>query len=111
MQSDPQADYVLILHEVEDYARWKAIFDAAAQMRSDAGEIEYHLLASATNARQVVHFSRWRSLKAARAFFESEALVEIRRKAGVRAPEFLYLHGLESALLPLPGSQPGPDSQ
>lgn len=111
MPSDPQADYVLILHEVEDYGRWKAIFDEAAQMRSNAGEIEYHLLASAANMRQVVHFSRWRSLEAARAFFESEALVEIRRKAGVRAPEFLYLRGLESGTLLLPGSQPGNYSQ
>lgn len=109
MQSDPQADYVLILHEVEDYPRWKAIFDAAAQMRSDAGEIAYRLLASAADPAHVVHFSRWRSLEAARAFFESEALVEIRRKAGVKAPEFLYLKGLEAAVLPPPSRRPGND--
>jgi len=107
MQPFPQADYVLILHEVEDYPRWKAIFDEAAQMRSDAGEIEYRLLASAGNAHQIVHFSRWRSLEDARQFFESERLIEIRRQAGVRAPEFLYLHGLECAALPLPNGELG----
>lgn len=94
-------EFVLILHEVEDYAKWKAIFDQAAPMRSAAGEIDYHLLAAAGNARQIVHFSRWRSLEAARLFFESEALVEIRRLAGVKAPEFLYLHGIERAVLPV----------
>ena len=33
--------YVLIIHEVEDYAAWKAIFDNAAQIRKEAGEISY----------------------------------------------------------------------
>lgn len=104
-----QSGHVLIIHEVEDYAKWKQIFDQAAQMRSDAGEIEYHLLAAAGNARQVVHFSRWRSLEAARQFFESDALVEIRRRAGVRAPAFLYLHEITRALLPPPQTAAGPD--
>jgi heme-degrading monooxygenase HmoA len=102
------AEFVLIIHEVQDYPKWKAIFDQAAQMRSDAGEIEYHLLAAAGNARQVVHFSRWRSLEAARAFFDSDALVEIRRRAGVRAPEFLYLHEVERAALPPPQTASAP---
>lgn len=102
------AEFVLIIHEVQDYPKWKAIFDQAAQMRSDAGEVEYHLLAAAGNARQVVHFSRWRSLAAARAFFESEELVEIRRRAGVQAPEFLYLHEVERAALPSPRTAAAP---
>ena len=38
-----------------------------------------------------MHLSTWTSHDAARRFFESERLVEIRRQAGVRAPEFIYL--------------------
>lgn len=34
----------------------------------------------------MVHFSRWKSLEAARADFETPELVEIRRVAGVKAP-------------------------
>lgn len=93
------AEYVLIVHEVADYAAWKAIFDKAAAIRRDAGEIEYRLLAFDGDANRVVHFSRWSSLIAARAFFESPELVEIRRAAGVRAPEFLYLKGIEAGVL------------
>lgn len=92
-------EYVLIVHEVEDYAKWKAIFDDAATIRREAGEIEYRLLAFDTDANRVVHFSRWSSLSAARAFFESPELVEIRRVAGVRAPEFLYLKEIEAGIL------------
>lgn len=91
--------FVLIVHDVEDYARWKQVFDDAAAIRREAGEIEYRLLASESDARRVVHFSRWTALSAARAFFESPELVEIRRVAGVRAPEFLYLNAIEAGVL------------
>ena len=99
MTETAQEGFVLILHEVEDYPRWKAIFDAAATIRHAAGEVEYHLLAAETDARQVVHFSRWRSLAAARAFFESAELVDIRKRAGVKAPDFHYLREVEKGVL------------
>lgn len=103
MNAPAEAEFVLIIHEVADYPKWKAIFDAAAAMRHAAGEIDYHLLASSSNERQVVHFSRWRSLDAARRFFESDELIEIRQRAGVQAPEFLYLRQIEKEVL---GSAP-----
>lgn len=91
--------FVLILHEVEDYPTWKAIFTDAAAMRHAAGEIDYQLLADEAEGRKIVHFSRWRSLGAARAFFESDALVEIRKRAGVHAPQFFYLREIERDVL------------
>lgn len=91
--------HVQIVHEVEDYAAWKAVFDAAASIRKEAGEISYQLLRFDRDANQIVHFSRWQSLQQARDFFESERLVEIRRQAGVKAPTFLYLDEIESAVL------------
>ena len=91
--------HVLIIHDVADYSAWKAIFDEAAGIRRDAGEISYQLLKHQGDANRIVHFSRWRSLEAARGFFESERLVEIRRRAGVQAPEFLYLQELEHGVL------------
>lgn len=91
--------FVLIIHEVDDYTKWKAIFDDAASLRKAGGEIEYRLLSFDTEERQVVHFSRWTSLAAARVFFESPELVEVRRIAGVKAPQFLYLNGLEAGVL------------
>ncbi|MDT4331652.1 antibiotic biosynthesis monooxygenase [Methylomonas sp. MED-D] len=87
--------YVLIIHEVEAYPAWKAIFDQAADMRKHAGERRYQLLCQADDANRVVHFSEWSSLDSARRFFESAELVAIRRQAGVKAPEFLYLDEIE----------------
>ncbi|MDW5312770.1 antibiotic biosynthesis monooxygenase [Rhizobium sp. PL01] len=91
--------YVLIIHEVADYPAWKAVFDGAAGIRRDAGEIAYQVLKYDTDPNRIVHFSQWRSLTAAREFFESERLIEIRARAGVKAPEFIYLDQLESGVL------------
>lgn len=90
---------VLIIHEVEDYAAWKTIFDQAAGIRKSAGEISYQLLRYDNDANNIVHFSVWSSLENARRFFESPELVEIRKKAGVKAPNFIYLQEIERAVL------------
>lgn len=92
-------DYVLIIHVVKDYAAWKHIFDGAATLRRNAGECAYYVLRDASDPNRIVHFSRWASIAQARAFFESPELVEIRRRAGVEAPEFIYLRSLEEGVL------------
>ncbi|MGB5959022.1 MAG: antibiotic biosynthesis monooxygenase [Coleofasciculaceae cyanobacterium] len=92
-------EYVLIIHEVEDYEAWKQIFDNAASIRKEAGEQSYQVLKYDNNANKIVHFSQWISIANAKAFFESPKLVEIRRQAGVKAPEFIYLEELEAGVL------------
>ncbi len=91
--------HVLIIHEVESYPAWKAIFDQAADIRKQAGELSFQLLRFDTNANNIVHFSEWTSLENARIFFESPELIEIRRVAGVKAPNFIYLHEIERGVL------------
>ena len=91
--------HVLIIHEVADYAAWKRVFDGAAQIRKEAGELSYQLLRYEDEPRKIVHFSAWVSIAAARAFFESPRLVKIREEAGVHSPEFIYLEQLEAGTL------------
>jgi quinol monooxygenase YgiN len=88
--------YVLIIHEVANYAAWKKVFDQAADIRKEAGERTYQVLKYENDANQIVHFSAWTSIADARAFFESPRLVQIRKEAGVKAPEFIYLEQLEA---------------
>ncbi len=91
--------HVLIIHEVDDYPAWKAVFDGAAAMRHAAGERAYRVLRYDDAPRRIVHFSEWTSADAARAFFESPELVELRERAGVRAPTFTYLEQIEEGVL------------
>ena len=87
--------HVLILHHVDDYPAWKAVFDGAAELRRRAGERSYQVLRDPREPNLIVHFSAWTSLEAARRFFESPELVRIRAEAGVHATEFHYLEELE----------------
>lgn len=91
--------YVLIIHEVDSYPEWQEGFDRAAALRKDSGEIEYQVLKYENEDNKIVHFSKWESLDQAKAFFESEEVAEIRRKLGVRTPEFIYLDELERGVL------------
>ena len=91
--------HVLIVHEVADYAAWKAVFDGAAGIRREAGERSFQVLRYEDDDRRIVHFSEWTSCADARAFFESPELQRIRDEAGVREPEFVYLEELDSGIL------------
>ena len=82
-----------------DYPAWKTVFDNAADIRREAGERAFQVLKYDTDPNRIVHFSTWTSHADARAFFESPRLVEIRRIAGVKAPEFIYLDELEAGVL------------
>lgn len=91
--------YVLIIHKVENYTAWKKIFDDAVTIRKNAGEISYQILKYPECPNKIVHFSNWSSIDNAKAFFESPELVKIRKEAGVKSPEFIYLEQLESGVL------------
>jgi len=91
--------HVLIIHEVADYPAWKRVFDEAGAMRKDAGEYTYQVLRDKEDAHMIVHFSAWSSHDDAMRFFHSPELEKIRHKAGVKAPNFIYLHQLESGIL------------
>ena len=87
--------HVLIVHKIADYHQWHTIFEEAAPLRKAAGELRYQLLATEDDGNQIIHYSQWSTLETARAFFESDQLVEIRKSAGVDAPQFHYLSLIE----------------
>ena len=91
--------HVLIIHEVANYEAWKKVFDQAAGIRKQAGERTYQVLKHENDSNKIVHFSVWTSIADAKAFFESPRLVQIRKEAGVKAPEFIYLEELEAGVL------------
>ena len=92
-------EHVLIIHEVADYEAWKKVFDGAAAMRREAGERSYQVLRYQDDPNRIVHFSVWTSIDDAKRFFESPRLVQIRKEAGVKSPDFIYLEELEAGTL------------
>ncbi len=91
--------HLLIIHEVENYAAWKQIFDDAAGIRKAAGEISYQVFRYNDEPNKIVHLSIWDDKRKAEQFFNSPELIKIRADAGVRSPEFIYLNLLEAGVL------------
>jgi quinol monooxygenase YgiN len=91
--------FVLIIHEVKDYNVWKMIFDQAAIIRKEAGEISYQVLKYQNEPNKIIHLSVWSSHQKAKQFFESPKLIKIRQAAGVKHPDFIYLDQLEHGFL------------
>jgi len=83
--------YVLIIHEVESYPAWKAVFDQAAEIRKNAGEISYQLLRYDNDANNIVHFSQWSSLDNARQFSSRRSWWNSGKKLASR-PRNLFIY-------------------
>lgn len=83
--------WVVVIHRVDDYGRWRAAFDGAAELRRAAGELSFRVLVADDDAEQVVHLARWTSTADARAFFTSPDVIAIRVAAGVHEPQFHFL--------------------
>ena len=88
-----------VVHVVQEWDAWKQVFDDASGIHREAGERSSQVLRDVNQPNRVVHFSEWTSVVAARAFFESPRLVQIRAEAGVEAPEFLYLAEVDAGVL------------
>lgn len=91
--------HLLIIHEVEDYTAWKKVFDNAAGIRKEAGEISFQVFRYDSEPNKVVHLSLWDDMQNAEQFFNSPRLVQIRKDAGVKEPEFIYLDLFDKGIL------------
>jgi quinol monooxygenase YgiN len=91
--------HALVIHHVADYPKWKQIFDNAAALRREAGEISFQVHIHAEDPHRVVHHAAWKSVEHARTFFESPEIEAIRKAAGVERPEFHYLQQLDGGAL------------
>ena len=84
--------YVLIRHKVEDYARWKPMFDAHGASRGAAGSKGGLVLRNASDPREVVVLLEWSDLDKARQFAQSADLRQVMQQAGVAdRPDVYFL--------------------
>jgi heme-degrading monooxygenase HmoA len=79
---------LIVRHTVEDFAKWKAVFDQHANDRRAAGSKGGMVFRGANN--EVVAITEWSSLEAARAFSQSDTLREAMQNAGVNSVPTVY---------------------
>ncbi len=88
--------YLLVRHKVEDYARWKPLFDAHGTTRQASGCRGGQLFRNANNPNELVILFEWDNLENARQFTQSSDLREVMQRAGViEQPDVYFLEAVE----------------
>lgn len=88
--------YALVRHKVEDYARWKPVFDDDAENREANGSMGGYLFRNADDPNELVILFEWDELENVRRFGRSEELREKMQEAGVAdQPDFYFLEEIE----------------
>ncbi len=88
--------YMLVRHKIEDYAKWKPVYDQHAATRKTSGSKKAHLFRNAENPNEIVILFEWDDLGKARNFARSEDLIKTMQKAGViDKPDIFFLEEIE----------------
>jgi heme-degrading monooxygenase HmoA len=88
--------YLLVRHTVQDYAKWKAVFDEHGKTRKAGGSTEAILYQNVGNPNELVVLTRWATAEAAAKFGSSEDLKATMARAGVMGmPEVLTLREVQ----------------
>jgi heme-degrading monooxygenase HmoA len=82
--------YMIVQHKVEDYARWKALYDEHGATRKAAGCQGTTVFRTAEDPNNVVVLLEWDDLANARQFSQSDDLRETMQEAGVMDMPDLY---------------------
>lgn len=83
---------VLVHHEVADYNRWRAVFDAALDFRHQGGEQSCRIFRKTGNPNDLTLLFDWDSLERAQRYITSPELRTKMSEAGVKGvPDIQYL--------------------
>ena len=82
--------YILIQHSVEDYDKWKVVFDEQRATRQAAGSKGGFVLRNADDPNQITVLLELDNLDNARAFAGSDDLREAMQRAGVTGRPNVY---------------------
>jgi quinol monooxygenase YgiN len=90
---------MIVKHRVEDFKKWKAVFDEMEQTRREYGFTGHDLYRDAADPNKITIINHLKNLDQAKAYGSSETLRSAMARAGVQgAPEILLLNDEESKL-------------
>jgi uncharacterized protein (DUF1330 family) len=87
--------YILIRHKVEDYSKWKPLFDEHGATRKASGSKGGYLLRNIDDANEVVIFMEMDDLEKARQLVQSEDLRQAMERSGVADQPDIYFLDLD----------------
>lgn len=88
--------HLIIRHKIEDYDRWKPVFDEHGPTRAEFGSTGYQLMRSADDPNELFMLFEMRDLDRAKELVSSDDLREKMQDAGVAGqPDFYFLEEVE----------------
>lgn len=79
-------------HKVEDYPKWRKVFDDMEKTRRSMGETGFRVYHTASNPNEIVIITDWASADKARAYSQLPDLKQAMQNGGVISqPEVLIL--------------------
>ena len=82
---------VIIRHKVEDFGKWKSLYDEHASVRKEAGCQSDQVCKNSEDPNEVAVSFDWDNRENFQKFAESENLKEVMQKAGVVGkPDFYF---------------------
>jgi heme-degrading monooxygenase HmoA len=75
--------YILVIHNVENYDKWKPVYDEDGAVRKAKGSKSAFLFRNAEDPNQLIVLTQWENLEKAKNFAESDDLRITMQKAGV----------------------------
>ena len=89
--------YMFVRHKVEDYERWKPVFEEHGSTRRESGSKGVRLFRNADAPNETVILLEWDDLEKARRFAQSENLRETMERAGVAdEPDIYFLEEVDT---------------
>lgn len=90
--------HLLVHHKVEDYNKWKSLFDQHSIMRGEMGSKGGKVLRSVKDPNELFVLLEWDSVENAQKFSQSDNLKSVMQEAGVMGvPEIYFVEEIATA--------------
>ena len=88
--------WMVVTHEVEDFDRWRAVFDHALPTRRAVGEIASYILHNPTDPNVVTVWFEWDTMERAQSWAADPVLANGMTAAGVISTPVFSFHAIEA---------------
>ena len=78
--------FVLVRFSVEDFEKWKSVFEETASLRKASGSKGVRAFTKVDSPNEVTILAEYSDLETARQFFQSPELRAAQQSAGLKAP-------------------------
>lgn len=90
-QETSETVWMMVQHDVADYAAWREVFDSGLSVRQSAGELQYEVIKKIGEPTAVLAIFEWDGADAALAFVNDPSVQAAMQSAGVISEPVVHL--------------------